>query len=29
MFKVFNDLHPYITNAFLPLMSLSHNTIVA
>ena len=26
MFKVFNDLHPYITNALLSLMSSYHNT---
>ena len=26
MFKVYNDIYPYITNAFLFLMSLSHNT---
>ena len=26
MFKVFNDLHPYITNEYLSLMSSSHNT---
>ena len=26
MFKVFNDLHPYITNAFFSVTSSSHNT---
>ena len=26
IFKVFNDLHSYITNAFFSLMASSHNT---
>ena len=26
MFKIFNDLHPVITNAFFSVTSSSHNT---